>query len=1739
MLWLRIPIVFGLIGLAISSFAQPVASYVVSGDTNQNPVQVCRQYLTHFQGLNTGGIVAYNWSFATGIPPTSTNQSVNVLWNSNGVKNCSLTVTDTSGASNTINFNTIVSNTQPTVNFGSIPDLCSSDPGYTLTQGFPIGGVYFGPGVSNGQFFPGIADTGLHSLGYIYTSSNGCTDTAFSTVYVKPGPTAALMEINSFSNCNGFSFANQNFEIELYNQSSSPSGIIHYEIIWGDGSLNWDSASFRPGITHTYTIQGVYELRFIVTGSNNCTDTATYFVANTTNPASLNIFNPGGTNGCAPVTVTFPMSTTNIDTNTTYTVDWGDGTDTSFNHPPPAFITHTYDTTSCIEPTGFFNITATAINLCSSTSSTLQGPFVTQAAVADFSPEPGCAGVPHTLPNLSNPGFTGTCSRLTTYIWDFGDGTPPYSQMVNSILPPSVTHTWSSPGIYNVTLISVAPGGNCPADTITYPVCIEGVISNVLSISDTIGCQPVVPTISNTSDTTSLCSAVQYGWFVDTAYGWNITSGTINDYSLNIEFTEAGVYTLAYFSFNDCGGDTTYQKIYVRDRPEVLLPQNIQPYCDTLVINTATANQHMPLFDTNGSAITNYLWQITPPVNYLNGTDSTSQYPVFRLFPNTYTISLIVTNACGSDTAVQNVQVNTLTNGGFLTNLTAGCSPLQVDVQSTSSPGVQHIWFVDTSIYSTARDTTMIFTNNGVQDSTIRISLIAYSGANCADTLYQTITVNPGPVARFSATEECIGTSTVFYDSSSAALAPLVNWYWDFGNGDSSLLQNPLYTYPQPGRYWVNLSVTDSNGCTATFADTVWVQSNPTALFNVQYTGIPDSACVLDTVFLTDATIIDSNGTAAASWQWDIFDDGIVDDTVQNSYHLFNAPGSYPIRLTVTSSSGCVGSYVDTVHVSQPSNANFSLSTYGGCSPVSVVATNLSTGYNTNYNWICYSLDSNNNRVIEYTSNASDPNPIPPFQANVLSNKLVFVELTASNACFSSVYTDTVNVKPIPIPFFAFSVDTGCSPLTVTIQVDGLATGNPDSIQFDFGDGTPMVNLLPIINILPNGDTLFTYNQQSHTFVYNGIGLDTTYFVTLFASNECGDSSYTAPINVRNRSVQSFFTANQNTGCVPLNVNFNDLSFASFTVAYCFDFDTINKVCNGNLFFGQNPAYTFGSAGSYVVAQFAANDCGSDTSYQIIDVRPRPSIQFSFPNPVCTADTVLFTNNTSISIGNILGYEWHFGDGDSSNFTQPVHIYDSLGTYTVCLTVFTDSGCDSTFCQDIVVNAKPQADFSFQNDVCANFQPIQFLNYSTNSMGNIISYEWYFGDGNSSTQFNPQYTYQTPGTYDVKLVVTNDSGCKDSLTQQINIFPIPISDFTFSFASGDSCGVPAQIDFTNASNGAGTYYWDFDFGNNPGQDTSADVHPSFTYTDPGAYTVMLISTNGFGCQDTMLRTVQIHPIPNPDFIPSTTAGCAPLTVRFTNATGLPPGFTDSISYTWYFGDGKSSTQVSPENVFESPGTYGIKLVAQTQNDCRDSVLYADLITVYSIPQPQFSYSVESFGVYRYTPNTTGGTPPYTYSWSFGDGASSTDLNPVHEFDMDRSGFDQSFKVCLTATDANGCEATWCDTLNVGPFTLYVPTAMAPDGSGEEALFLPKGQGLKTYTCRIFDRWGNLLWETNKLDPLTAQPAEAWDGTYQGQTLPAGVYIWRIDATFSNGVVWRAEGINESINGNSGTITILR
>ena len=147
-----------------------------------------------------------------------------------------------------------------------------------------------------------------------------------------------------------------------------------------------------------------------------------------------------------------------------------------------------------------------------------------------------------------------------------------------------------------------------------------------------------------------------------------------------------------------------------------------------------------------------------------------------------------------------------------------------------------------------------------------------------------------------------------------------------------------------------------------------------------------------------------------------------------------------------------------------------------------------------------------------------------------------------------------------------------------------------------------------------------------------------------------------------------------------------------------------------------------------------------------------------------TAGTVIFTNT---STGNFTVSSWDFGDGNSSFQTNPVHTYNSSGTFIVCLTISDSlSGCNDTFCDSVTVNGTGGnpcvADFSYS----VNGGTVSFTN---NSTGNFSSSSWTFGDGSTSSSTSPSHTFAASGTYTVCLDISNFFGCSDTYCDSVNV----------------------------------------------------------------------------------------------------------------------------------------------------------------------------------------------------------------------------------------------------------------------------------------------------------------------------------------------------------------------------------
>lgn len=300
----------------------------------------------------------------------------------------------------------------------------------------------------------------------------------------------------------------------------------------------------------------------------------------------------------------------------------------------------------------------------------------------------------------------------------------------------------------------------------------------------------------------------------------------------------------------------------------------------------------------------------------------------------------------------------------------------------------------------------------------------------------------------------------------------------------------------------------------------------------------------------------------------------------------------------------------------------------------------------------------------------------------------------------------------------------------------------------------------------------------------------------------------------------------------------------------------------------------------------------------------------------------------------------------------------------------------------------------------------------------ITGWSWNFGDSGTSTQQNPTHVYTVDGTYDVSLTIT-DAGGSDSTTR-LDVVTIERATFIVDFSGTPTSGTePLSVTFTPIITGQNVitgYEWDFGDGQ-----TSIEQSPTHVYATDGTYTVSLTATEEFGAEETETKsnyiTVSNAAALNADFSGTPTTGQVPFAVDFTSSV---QGGTGPYTYSWNFGDSTSSTQANPSKTYTTAGTYNVVLTVTDNVAAQDVVTKNSYISATDPPPPP-SLSVNFTGNpiggsaplnVDFTSQIGGGTPPYTYSWNFGDSGTSTAANPSHTYSG--SG---AFTVSLQVTDS--------------------------------------------------------------------------------------------------------------------------
>ncbi len=397
--------------------------------------------------------------------------------------------------------------------------------------------------------------------------------------------------------------------------------------------------------------------------------------------------------------------------------------------------------------------------------------------------------------------------------------------------------------------------------------------------------------------------------------------------------------------------------------------------------------------------------------------------------------------------------------------------------------------------------------------------------------------------------------------------------------------------------------------------------------------------------------------------------------------------------------------------------------------------------------------------------------------------------------------------------------------------------------------------------------------------------------------------------------------------------------------------------------------------GTYTATLAVFNNAAEGTQMlpavmHIVEEFVPPTASFLSNSPVCLGEVMVFTDTSDPGVPEqIIAWAWNFGDGITSTLQNPTHLYAEPGTYTVTLTVtqaqtyFTD-----TYSAVVEVLAPAEAGFEYSLPACVG-QSVAFTNTTTGS--GPFTYLWDFGDGITDTVENPVHVYATAGTYTVTLTAWGACN-EDRADAVIEVLPLPMAGFTYT-ASG------LVVTFTNASQNATAYLWDFGDGI-----TSTLESPVHTYAAAGTYTVTLWATGDCGTDDFSLVLV-VGVAPEAGFVSNAPVCLGEATVFTNTTTGSPV-----LSYLWAFGDGEISTETNPVHTYAVEGTYTVVLTA---SNALGSDAFDAEVEVLPLPMAGFTYTAQGL-VVTFTNASQNAT---AYLWDFGDGITSTLENPVHTY----------------------------------------------------------------------------------------------------------------------------------------------
>ena len=1083
------------------------------------------------------------------------------------------------------------------------------------------------------------------------------------------------------------------------------------------------------------------------------------------------------------------------------------------------------------------------------------------------------------------------------YLWRFGNGNQ------SALKDPGATYF--SKGKFSVTLVIFDASGNADSITKTSIIDVHSPPSPDFSANQTNQC---------TASPISFTDLTPKGSHI-ASWLWDFGDGSTSSQQNPSHTFGKGKFTVTLEVTDSFGCSNSIIKgsyINVGGNLQVGFTANINSSCSPPLAVTFTGN-------TSGtSGKVNYAW------DFGDGNTSTSQSPshTYTAYGN-YTVSFSATDATGctgTEKVAAFISIQKVV-ASFKAVPSSGCTPLTVTFvpgAQTNCNGCQYSWdFGDGSGVSSSNNPSYQYNNPGKYNVYFKIT----NNGTCHDSILvkNAVIVDSVPTI-----------DSISPPSQKACTPPLsVNfkgytknassWFWDFGDGNTSALQNPVHKYTNSGVFDISLTAANASGCSATktLSSAIAIQS-PTPIilsdpgtmgcipFHVKFTGILP-------------------GFRATSWNWSFGDSlsphmGPSTSTDSTPSHVYIDTGSYWVVLAIKGPGGCIGKDSVKIMAGKKPHAAFTASPANAC--VKELVSFINTSNNDSikadhFFWGFGDLGTGSSSM----SDSLNPNVAHAYKA---IGQYTVSLIAESQGCEDTlILKNYVKVNP-PIAFFSFTPDV-CTPTYIDFSDSSVGA---TSWLWDFGDGTT--------STLQNPGHNFSLGQHSVSeTAKNGPSGCTNTFDSAITVSASSGFDFSTSIFATCTSRQFTFTP-----------YFNNAQISS---GYKIHWDFGDGVTSDSPVTG----HVYKDTGNFAIKLIVKKNAGGCTDtvvhYQrLYATNTKALFTASATKLGCPPQLVNFYDESVSLVNQIISWKWYFGDGSTSTLQNPSKVYEKAGKFNVALKVTDLQDCiDSLMVPHYITISGATGDYTVDTTKGCDSVTVHFRVINSNA----AKFDWDMADGTIINDTNFFYTYRPSkisNIYIPRLFLTDSSGiCKYALPAKDTITVLPGPDAGFYYDTSCAGGNTVFHDSSQSAFGP-IVNWSWNFGDGS---SSTLQNPLHAFATGGAHTVHLTVHAVGGCPSTAIKQIWVKKLAV-GFYASPSFVCMNDPVNFTDTTlsEIPVAYR-----IWDFGDkgspNDSSTLANPSHLYSAPGLYTVREIVANTRGCTDTLVKTGYVSVADTATP--------------------------------------------------------------------------------------------------------------------------------------------------------------------------------------------